>query len=225
MTYLGKVMGQGEVRPVSSKVAAIANFPVPYSKKELMRFLEMIGYYRGFCENFPTVVAPLSNLLPGKVSFHWTDQCEMAFKSAKALLCSAPVLAAPRFHHTFVLQVDASGVGAGAALLQADDLGIEHPVGYFSRKFTPCQTRYSVIEQETLALILALRHFEVYVGSVPGPLVVYTDHNPLTYLRSMVNHNRRLMRWSLFLQPFHLEVKHIKGKENLIADALSRAPV
>ncbi|KAI3352501.1 hypothetical protein L3Q82_005453 [Scortum barcoo] len=63
VTYLGKVVGQGEVHSVLAKVEAIQGFPVPNTKKELMRFLGMIGYYRSFCRNFSTVVAPLTNLL------------------------------------------------------------------------------------------------------------------------------------------------------------------
>ncbi len=38
----------------------------------------------------------------------------------------------------------------------------------------------------------------------------------------MKNNNQRLMRWSLFLQTFELDIRHIRGKDNVIADALSR---
>lgn len=68
VTYLGKVVGQGKVRPVSAKVEAIDNYPIPKTKKELQRFLGLVGYYRGFCQNFSTVVAPLTNLLSKKIS-------------------------------------------------------------------------------------------------------------------------------------------------------------
>jgi len=64
----------------------------------------------------------------------------------------------------------------------------------------------------------------IYVGS-GSSLVIYTDHNPLTFLRSLQNPNQRLMRWALILQPYHLDIRHIKGKENVVADALSRAPL
>lgn len=59
VTYLGKVVGQGHVWPVYPKVSAI-EFPVPTTKKELMRFLGLVTYYRCFCRNFSTEVASLT---------------------------------------------------------------------------------------------------------------------------------------------------------------------
>ncbi|XP_073672376.1 uncharacterized protein [Paramisgurnus dabryanus] len=223
VVYLGKVVGQGNVRPVRAKVLAIDKFPRPVTKKELMRFLGMIGYYRNFCCNFSSVVAPLTNLLRGSVKFNWTDDCQRAFENAKSLLTSAPVLAAPRLEEPFQLQVDASQVGAGAVLLQKDENEVDRPVSYFSRKFNRYQFNYSTIEKEALALIWALQHFEVYVGGGLHPVVVFSDHNPLTFLSSLQNTNQRLMRWALFLQPYNLSIRHIKGSENVMADALSRA--
>lgn len=76
--------------------------------------------------------------------------------------------------------MDASATGAGAVLLQEDEHGIDHPVSYFSKKFVSCQKQYSTIEKEALALLLALQHFDVYIGGSAIPLLVYTDHNPLT---------------------------------------------
>lgn len=170
------------------------------------------------------MVAPLTELLKAKAVYVWSSHCQQAFEDAKRLLTSTPVLAAPRVDLSFTLQVDASHVGAGAVLLQADKSGVERPVSFFSKKFNSYQLNYSVIEKEALALIWALQHFEVYVGSGVVPIVVYTDHNPLTFFRSMMCPNQRIMRWCLFLQSFHLDVRHIRGTDNVIADALSRAP-
>lgn len=225
VTYLGKVVGQGFVRPVDAKIQAVKQFPQPTTKKELMRFLGMAGYYRAFCKNFSIVASPLTNLLKAKAEFVWSTQCQEAFDTIKALLCSAPVLAAPNFSKPFKLQVDASQVGAGAVLLQENSDQVECPVSFFSRKFNKYQLNYSVIEKEALGLIWALQHFEVYVGSGLTPLIVFTDHNPLTFLKSLQNPNQRLMRWALFLQPYNIEIKHISGKDNIIADALSHAPL
>ncbi len=92
LTYLGKVVGKGQVRPVQAKILAVQQFPQPTTKKELMSFLGMAGYYRGFCRNFASIVSPLTNLLKASSEFIWTNQCQEAFEGVKALLFSAPVL-------------------------------------------------------------------------------------------------------------------------------------
>ena len=217
-------MGQGKVRPVAEKIRAVQFYPLPTTKKELMRFLGLVGYYRGFCRNFSEVVAPLTDLLKMRVPFVWSPLCQQAFERIKSLLCEAPVLAAPRFDRPFVLQVDASHIGVGGVLLQANELGLEKPVCFFSKKFNSYQLNYSTIEKEALALVWALRNFEVYLGSGAVPVVVYTDHNPLLFLNSLQCPNQRLIRWSLFLQSHWLDIRHIKGAENVVADALSRVP-
>lgn len=71
--------------------------------------------------------------------------------------------------------------------------------------------------------MLSLQHFEVYVGSTSYPVLVYTDHNPLTFLCRMYNQKQRLMRWAIVVQNYNIEIRHKKGVENLVANALSRA--
>ena len=118
MTYLGKQVGHGQVRPVDAKVKAVLKYPVPSTQRELRQFLGMAGYYRCFSRNFSVVVAPLTSLCSPAVPYVWSTACQCAFEAAKSLLCSAPVLAAPDFMRPFQLEVDASAVGAGAVLLQ-----------------------------------------------------------------------------------------------------------
>lgn len=63
----------------------------------------------------------------------------------------------------------------------------------------------------------------MYVGSSSIPVLVFTDHNPLVFLSRMRNANQRIMRWSLIIQDFNLEIRYKKGKDNVLADALSRS--
>ena len=220
--YLGHIVGQGQVRPLDAKIQTIVKFPIPTSRKELARFLGMAGYYRNFCLNFSDIAAPLTNLLSKKVKFVWTDDCQMAFDKVKLLLQKSPVLKSPDYEKPFKLIIDSSDVGTGSVLVQEASDGLDHPVSYFSKKFLKYQKNYSVVEKETLGLVLALEHFDVYLGSTPFKIKVYTDHNPLTFLKTMKNKNQRLVRWSLALQEYNLEIQHIPGSENVVADALSR---
>ena len=65
-----------------------------------------------------------------------------------------------------------------------------------------------------------MRTFSVYFGSTV--VKVYTDHSPLQFVQKMANHNQKLLRWSLELQQFNLEICHRAGKDNLLPDLLSR---
>ncbi len=110
VTYLGKKVGHGRVRPIEAKVSAIIDYSARSNKRELRHFLGMCGYYNNFCHNFSSVVAPLTDLLSDKRKCVWS-RCERAFLSAKDLLCHAPILKAPDFHRPFKLHVDARSVG------------------------------------------------------------------------------------------------------------------
>ncbi len=79
--------------------------------------------------------------------------------------------------------------------MQEDKNDIDHPVAYFSRKFDVHQKNYSTIEKESLALILSLKHFNVYVSCTRIPVIVFTDHNPLIFLNKMKDRNRRILTW------------------------------
>ncbi len=142
VTYLGMEVGQGQVRPVEAKVSAIAEFPVPTTRREFRRFLGMAGYYCGFCNNFSTVVSPLTSLLSPSKSYKWSSESHHAFDSVKTLMCNAPVLIAPDCTQHDKLEVDASTLGARAVLIQEDFNGLEHPIIYYSRKFSKHQLNY-----------------------------------------------------------------------------------
>ena len=83
------------------------------------------------------------------------------------------------------MAVDASDVGAGSVLLQEDHNGVDHPICYYSKTFNKQQRNYSTIEEECLSLVLALQHFEVYLASSVAPIVIFTDHNQLTFIHKM----------------------------------------
>lgn len=114
MEYLGHKVGQGHVTPIMTKVEAIAKFPIPTNKKELMRFLGMAGFYRKCCPNF-SVVNPITTLLQKKVNFEWTKDCEKSFY--KYVIFSSPVLSTPDFSKQFKLTVDTSDVGMSTKLI------------------------------------------------------------------------------------------------------------
>ena len=135
VTLLCHVIGSGWVKPLGIKIQSILEYPPPSNKRELMRFLGTVGYYQRLCQNFSVITAPLTNLLKKGQEYVWSTSCQDVFIKVKSVLMSTPGMLTPNFQRKFMLMVDASGVGAGAVLMQFESSGIEHPICYFSRKF------------------------------------------------------------------------------------------
>lgn len=222
--YLGYHLGNGQLRPQVDKVEAIRRSPRPRTKKEVRSFLGLVGWYRRFVPNFASIAVPLTDLLSKSVSnpVPWTEDCETAFNTLKEKMCSSPVLQSPDFSQRFLVQVDASATGIGAVLAQGSS-GEEKPVVYLSRKLLPRETRYSTIEKECLAIKWALDSLRYYL--LGREFDLETDHRALTWIQSMKDHNARVTRWYLSLQPYNFKIRHRPGKQNVVADYLSRFPV
>ena len=110
------------------------------------------------------------------------------------------------FEIPFKLAIDASDLGMEAVLIQEILKVLITQYAIIPKNFNVQQQRYSTIEKEALALLRALDHFEVYVGGYSHSTVVYTDHNPLTFLTKMKNKNQRLLNWCLTLQKYNIKL-------------------
>lgn len=221
LCFLGHTIGSGKIKPMMSKVEAIQNFPIPTTKKKVKSFLGMIGFYRKFIPNFATVALPLTDLTrkrtPNKIK--WTDDLDHSFKELKGKLLSEPVLRSPDFSRSFILRTDASAHGAGAVLEQEFEDG-KHPICFLSKKFSPAERNYAVVEKECLAIVWAVQSLRVYLEG--KPFEIETDHAPLQWLQRSKLSNQRLLRWSLLLQEFVFSIRYIRGTQNSVADSLSR---
>ena len=110
---------------------------------------------------------------------------------------------------------DASGIGLGGVLLQDGK-----PVAYFSEKLSGPSLSYSTYDKELYALVQTLETWQHYLW--PKEFVIHSDHESLKHIKSQAKLNRRHAKWVEFIETFHYVIKHKKGKENVIANALSR---
>lgn len=123
------------------------------------------------------------------------------------------------FLKPFSIHVDASDYAVAGILTQTDEDGTERPVEFISSKLKPTQTKWSTIEKETYATIWALKKFRKWIFG--KPVVVYTDHNPITYLTEAAPKNAKLMRRALAIQEYDVTFHYKMGSKN-VADCLSR---
>ena len=109
------------------------------------------------------------------------------------------------------MEVDASNYTVGGVLSQ---LGLDHreqPVAYFSTALQKSQQNWSATTKESFALMLAVRHWHVYLAG--RNFVLKTDHNPLVFLRLQKDLRGKLSRWINELEEFDYTIKFVLGKK------------
>ncbi|GFU14810.1 retrovirus-related Pol polyprotein from transposon 297 [Trichonephila clavipes] len=176
--FLGHRIGSGSRSPSDLKIKAIADFPRPTTKTQVRSFLGLVGYYSHYIPNYSTIASPLTDALKGKIKkekITWDEKCGKAFEELKAKLVSQPILFAPEFATDFILQTDASEVGAGVVLSQRIE-GEGHPIVFLSKKFSKAERNYSTVERELAAIIFGLKRLKHYLDG--QKFIIETDQNP-----------------------------------------------
>jgi hypothetical protein len=154
----------------------------------------------------------------------WSAECIGSFSDIKSRLTSAPILAHPDYTKPFILHTDASTVGLGAVLSQLDAEQHKHPIIFLSRSLTDAEKNYAATELECLAIVWAVRKLHPYLDGSDFTLI--TDHSALQWLFDYNGSNKRLVRWTMDLQPYrpHMTIRYKPGRVHSNADPLSRAP-
>lgn len=216
VAFLGHIITPEGIKPNPSKIKAVQEYPLPKNIKEIRAFLGLIGYYRRFIMNFAKIVTPFTRCLKKGTKIDITDANYVeTFNTCKELLTNAPILAYPDFTKTFCVTTDASNIALGGVLSQGNK-----PISFFSRTLNSAERNYSTIEKELLAIVETTKHFRPYIYG--RQFLIETDHKPLVWLFSLKDTNQRLIKWRLRLEEFDFKIQYKKGKENLVADALSR---
>jgi hypothetical protein len=214
--YLGHVIGAKGVQVHQEKIQAIMEWPTPKTLTKLRGFLGMCTYYRKFVKGFSQLCAPLTNLTK-KGAFKWDEEAQIMMDKMKEVMSTCPVLALPDFSLPFTLECDASGEGIGAVMMQK-----RHPLAYESQKLRGPELLYNIYDKEMLAIMHALAKFRQYL--VGARFVVKSDHNSLKYLLEQKDLNERQQKWVRRIQAYDFDIEFVKGKNNVVADALSRRP-
>ena len=184
-----------------------------------------MSYYHRFLPDAADLLRPLHVLLDQKrkrsAPIEWSPAAEDAFQRTKLALSQATRLTHPTPGAALSLQVDASDTGVGAVLQQHSD-GAWVPLAFFSRSLQPAETRYSTFGRELLAVYLAVKHFR---HTLEGRnFTIFTDHKALVSAVSSgsSSYSPREIRHLDFISQFTTDVRHVPGKDNVAADALSR---
>ena len=222
VSFLGHVVNSVGIAMQKHKVAALAEWPVPKTRREVRGFLGLAGYYRRFVQGFSKIAEPLTLITGDLVAWQWAEAQQTAFEELKRRMSSAPILVYANPSRPYVLQTDASNSAIGAVLAQQQDDGTERPIAFWSHKLNKAEYNYSATEKELLAIVLSCEHWAGYLEGSQHPVLVRTDHQPLTWLNDRPVVTARLARWVVRLTGYDFKIDYVKGKENVVADALSR---
>ena len=213
--YLGHYISEAGIETDPKKVESIKDWPTPTSVKQVRRFMGLAGYYRKFVKGFAEIVTPISELTKESIAFEWTDKCQKAFDEIKEKLMTAPILRTPDYDKEFTVTTDASDFAIGGVLSQEG-----HPVAFFSQKLHGAELNWTTHEKELFAVKEAITKWEHYLGQ--RHFKVLTDNRAVTYLHTQEKLSLKQARWLELFSRFNFEVVHVPGKDNHVADALSR---
>lgn len=225
--FLGYKVSTAGIEPLEDKVKAIVEYPRPQTIEQLRQFLGMINFYRASIPKAAAHQILLNDYLKGskkkdKSKIEWTCESIQAFEQCKDSLKNAVMISHPVPNVPLSLMTDASDKCAGGVLQQWVNQSWL-PLGYFSKKFTTAQQKYSTYDRELTAIFMAIKHFRfLFEGR---ELIIYTDHKPLIYAMNKIETNcetPRRTRQLLFISEFTTDIRYIKANNNNIADALSR---
>ena len=224
INFLGHRVSAAGVTPLGGHVEAIRDVPRPTTPKELQRFLGMVNFYRRFLPAAARTLRPLTECLKGNPKvLEWSDSLQQAFDSIKTALAAATPLAHPLPLAELSLATDASDTHIGAVLQQKEVKGWR-PLGFFSKKLSTTEGKYSAFDRELLAAFQSIRHFRYALEGRQFQL--WTDHKPLLAALHRVSEpwTPRQQRQLSFIAECTSDVIHVPGVSNVVADALSRPP-
>ena len=224
--FLGFAVNKNGSRPPPEKVEAILKYARPSDIMGLRRFLGLIGFYHALIPNLAAIEVPLTDLMHGvkkkdRRLIDWMQERIQAFELCKKSLADVTHMSFLLPEAPLALSRDASSTDHGASLDQLTG-GIWHPLGFHSRKLTLAEKNYSPYDRELLAIYDALKHFQHVLEG--RQFVVKTNHKPLVKALSQrpEKASPRQLHQLDFISQFCLTLQHIEGKDNVVADALSR---
>ncbi|KAE8266963.1 hypothetical protein A4X09_0g5384 [Tilletia walkeri] len=209
------------------KLRAVREFPEPTNAAEARRFFAMAAWYRRFIAKFAGRARAINKSFIGD-TFVWGPEAKAAFDDIKLAMADTPILKSPDFRHPFILSVDASVKGLGGVLSQDDEHGVERPILFISRQTTDGEKKYAPTHLELAAIWWCVKKLQHYIDG--SRVEVRTDHNALRWLWDLKPsdiHETRVQKFKMALTPLEdkITITYNRGQNNVVADALSRAPL
>ena len=216
INFFGCLYDANGVHPDPGKVNAVHALPAPTNVTELQEFLGLVTYLSPFIPGLSTLTAPLRELLKKDTDFIWNCTYDTTFEQIKEGIVSDTTLRYFDPSLPMTIQVNASQVGLGAALLQNGK-----PVAFASKALTETKCQYANIEREMLAAVFGVERFHTYVYG--QSFTIESDHKPLESIsrKNLADTPAWLQCMMFCLQGYNFTIHYHPGKEMVIPDILS----
>lgn len=228
--FCGFLIGGGKVVLDPAKLDAIRDWTLPWDRPEIpvgekktavREFHGFCNFYADMVPRYASMAAPLTTLMAPLTPWKEGPSEREAFEEVKQALVGAVELTAfdekaPKYAH-----FDAAHLGSISGCFAQLRNGKLEPLGFFSKKLSDTERRYSVTDQELMAIAKATSKRRGWLHGSPHQLQFYSDHAALKTLETN-ELSERNARWVAKLQEFNFIIRHIPGRENRAADALSR---
>ena len=216
INFFGCLYNANGVHPDPGKVDAVHALPAPTNITELQEFLGLVTYLSPFIPGLSTLTVPLQELIKKDADFIWNRTYDTAFEQIKEAIISDTTLRYFDPSLPLTIQVDASQVGLGAALLQNGK-----PIAFASKALTKTECRYANIEREMLAAVFRAERFHTYIYG--RSFMIESDHKPLESIsrKNLADTPAWLQHMMLCLQGYNFTICYCPGKEMVIQDTLS----
>ena len=220
--YLGLILEKGVTRMDPAKVAGVNTWPMPTSVKQVWSFLGFCNFYWAFIQGFSHLAKPLNNLTRKDTPWTWGEEQQMVFDTLKACITAEPVLRQPDLTKQFEIEVDSSGFARGVVLLQKGPDNKKHPIAFYSQTLTEAERNYPIKDLEFSAIVYALLNWRAFLAGSPHDIIIHTDHANLQAWTQPQKISWQVAQLVQALEEFPIKLKHISGKANGRANALSR---
>ena len=250
IVFAGASVGPKGVQPDLNKLTAIVNWKIPEDALALVGFLGLTGWFRDLISGYAKKEQPLRDLLRNvnlpekytksvyrrvmanhKLKEHWTEAHTKAFLGLKATMTSEPVLKGPKWDGTpFIVTTDGCKDAFGAVLTQRFETVLPsgkvvsrlHPIAFASKRTSKTEEKYKPFLLEFAALKFGLDKFSDIVWGFP--VEIETDCQALRDHLMNDKLSATHARWREGILAHQIiDVRHVPGRINVVADGLSRA--
>jgi len=222
---LGSVITKQGEKIQPKNIEAIQKFEV--TQENIPSFLGLANYMIQFIPKLATIAKVLRETQGRSATRKVNDpECQRAITEIKKLITTETYLKSINPNDPVIIQTDASETAGGAVLLQKEKLNgkeVLTPRGYYSYTFTPTERKWqSMVAKEAMVIRKAIEHFKRDIKMVnPNWITIQTDNQALVnMIRKPTQYEGEVMLAKYRTMNYYVE--HIKGENNILADALSR---